>query len=134
MSQYNIGLIAKFVSEKSFRIKYDDTDSLYLICLDKYYEICDRAFNEEKLSKKKYWAEMVNITMDAMKKLYDQVNAYLRIKNGTSYLKMAYKEVLFSICFISKKKYFSIPHEGVVNFRPDDLFKKEIDTVKQSQS
>ena len=46
---------------------------------------------------------MVNITMGVMKKLRDQVNAYLRIKNGTSYLKMAYEEVLFPVCFIGKK-------------------------------
>ncbi|GES83053.1 DNA polymerase family B-domain-containing protein [Rhizophagus clarus] len=132
--QYNIGLVAKFVSGKGFRIKYGDTDSLYITCPDKYYEICDRAFNEGKLSKEEYWTEMVNITMGVMKKLRDQVNAYLRIKNGTSYLKMAYEEVLFPVCFTGKKKYFGVPHEGVVNFRPDDLFKKGIDTVKQGQS
>ncbi|GES76982.1 DNA polymerase family B-domain-containing protein [Rhizophagus clarus] len=132
--QYNIGLVAKFVSGKGFGIKYGDTDSLYLTCPDKYYEICDRAFNEGKLSKEEYWTEMVNITMGVMKKLRDQVNAYLRIKNGTSYLKMAYEEVLFPVCFTSKKKYFSVPHEGVVNFRPDELFRKGIDTVKQGQS
>ncbi|RGB29794.1 DNA polymerase family B-domain-containing protein [Rhizophagus diaphanus] len=132
--QYNIGLVAKFVSEKGFKIKYGDTDSLYLTCPDKYYEICNRAFNEGKLSKKEYWTEMVNITMGVIKKLRDQVNAYLRIKNGTSYLKIVYKEVLFPVCFTSKKKYFSVLHEGVVNFRPDDLFRKGIDTVKQGQS
>ncbi|GBB89184.1 hypothetical protein RclHR1_15880005 [Rhizophagus clarus] len=132
--QYNIGLVAKFVSGKGFRIKYGDTDSLYLTCPDKYYEICDSAFNEGKLSKEEYWTEMVNITMGVMKKLRDQVNAYLRIENGTSYLKMAYEEVLFPICFTGKKKYFGVPHEGVVNFRPDELFRKGIDTVKQGQS
>ena len=77
---------------------------------------------------------MVKITMDIMKRLRDQVNAYLRIKNGTSYLKMAYKEVLFLICFIGKKKYFSISHEDVVNFRSNNLFKRGIDTVKQGNS
>jgi len=77
---------------------------------------------------------MVNITMGAMKKLRDQVNAYLRIKNGTSYLKMAYEEVLFPVCFTGKKKYFGVPHEGVVNFKPDNLFKKGIDSIKQGQS
>ncbi|GES94266.1 DNA polymerase family B-domain-containing protein [Rhizophagus clarus] len=132
--QYNIGLVTKFVSGKGFGIKYGDTDSLYITCPDKYYEICDRAFNEGKLSKEEYWTEMVNITMGVMKKLRDQVNAYLRIKNGTSYLKMAYEEVLFPVCFTGKKKYFGVPHEGVVNFRPDDLFKKGINTVKQGQS
>ncbi|PKK58672.1 DNA/RNA polymerase [Rhizophagus irregularis] len=118
-SQYNIGLVAKFVSEKGFRIKYGDTDSLYLTCPDKYYEICDRAFNEKKLFNEEYWTEIVNITM---------------IENGTSYLKMAYEEVLFPVCFTGKKKYFGVPHEEVVNFRLDEFFRKGIDTVKQGQS
>ena len=47
---------------------------------------------------------------------------------------MAYEEVLFPICFAGKKKYFGIGHEDEVNFRPDDLFKKGIDTVKQENS
>ncbi|CAG8516724.1 13516_t:CDS:2 [Cetraspora pellucida] len=132
--QYNIDLVAKFVSEKGFRIKYKDTDSLYLTCLDKYYEKYDRAFNEENLSKKEYWSEIVKITMNVMKKLHDEINAYLSIKNGTSYLKIAYKEVLFPVCFTGKKKYFGVLHEEVVNFKPDNLFKKGIDSIKQGQS
>src|SRR3989442_1710401 len=77
---------------------------------------------------------MVKITMDVMKKLRDQINAYLRIKSGTSYLKMAYEEVLFPVCFAGKKKYFGIGHEDVVNFKPKILFMKGIDTVKQGKS
>ncbi|RIB05477.1 hypothetical protein C2G38_2219571 [Gigaspora rosea] len=57
-----------------------------------------------------------------------------RIKSGTSYLKMAYKEVLFPVCFTGKKKYFEIGHEDVVNFKPKNLFIKVIDTVKQGKS
>src|SRR6266511_2309785 len=77
---------------------------------------------------------MVKITMNVIKKLRDQINAYLRIKSGTSYLKMAYEEVLFPICFADKKKYFRIGHEEVVNFKLKKLFMKGIDTVKQGKS
>lgn len=42
--QYNINLVAKYVTRKGFGIKYGDTDSLYLTCPDKYYENCDEAF------------------------------------------------------------------------------------------
>ena len=69
-----------------------------------------------------------------MNKFRNKVNAYLRIKNDTSYLKMAYEEVLFPVCFTGKKKYFGIWHEEVVNFKPKSLFTKGIDTVKQGQS
>ncbi|CAG8512302.1 2042_t:CDS:2, partial [Cetraspora pellucida] len=107
--QYNIDLVAKFVSGKGFGIKYGDTDSLYLTCPDKYYKKNNRAFNEDRLSKEEYWSEIVKITIDVMKKLHDQVNAYLRIKNGTSYLKMVYEE-----CFITrmKEKKLNIPDLG----------------------
>ncbi|CAB5210402.1 unnamed protein product [Rhizophagus irregularis] len=131
--KYNLNLVAEFITKKGFGIKYGDTDSLYLTCPDKYYEICDRAFNEGKLSKEAYWTEMVKITMDVMRKLCDQVNAYLRIKSGTSYLKMAYEEVLFPVCFTGKKKYFGVGHEDVVNFKPKKLFMKGIETVKQGK-
>ena len=72
--------------------------------------------------------------MDMIKRLHDQVNAYLRIKNGTSYLKMAYEEVLFPVCFTGKKKYFGISHEDMINFRSNNLFMRRIDTVKQGNS
>jgi len=134
VGKYNIKLVAEYVEKKGFGIKYGDTDSLYLTCPDKYFEKCDEAFFRGELSKEAYWTEMVEITMDVIKKLRDQINAYLRIKNGTSYLKMAYEEVLFPVCFAGKKKYFGIGHEDKVNFRPDVLFKKGIDTVKQGNS
>ncbi|CAI2186493.1 10893_t:CDS:2 [Funneliformis geosporum] len=101
---------------------------------DRYYKKCDKAFSRKKLSKEAYWTEMVKITMDMMKKLRDQVNAYLRIKSEMSYLKMAYEEVLFPICFTGKKKYFGVGHEDVINFEPKNLFMKEIDIVKQDKS
>ncbi|CAI2201806.1 16311_t:CDS:2, partial [Funneliformis geosporum] len=96
--------------KKGFGIKYGDTDSLYFTYLDRYYKKCDEAFSREELSKEAYWTKMVKITIDVMKKLCDQVNAYLRIKSGMSYLKIAYEKVLFPVCFT------------------------EIDTVKQGKS
>src|SRR5581483_4620987 len=101
---------------------------------DRYYEKYDKAFSRKELSKEAYWTEMVKITMDVMKKLRDQINAYLRIKSGTFYLKMAYKEVLFPVCFTGKKKYFRIKYEDIVNFKLKKLFMKGIDIVKQGKS
>ncbi len=128
--KYNLNLIREFVITKDFEIKYGDTDFLYLTCLDKYYEKCDRAFNEEKLSKEEYWTEIVNITINMIKKLRNQVNIYLRIRSGITFLKMTYEKVLFSVYFTGKKKYFRIEYEGVVNFKPKNLFTKRINTVK----
>src|SRR5581483_4845487 len=86
--KYNLNLVAEFITKKVFEIKYSNTDSLYLTCPEKYFGKCDEAFFRKELSKKTYWTEMVKITIDVMKKLCNQINAYLKIKSGTSYLKM----------------------------------------------
>lgn len=72
--------------------------------------------------------------MKVMDDFRNKVNAFLKANNGTSYLKMAYEEVLFPVCFTGKKKYFGIAHEEIVNFKPKKLFTKGINTVKQGQS
>ncbi|CAI2192257.1 9797_t:CDS:2 [Funneliformis geosporum] len=69
--KYNLNLAAEFITKKGFRIKYENTDSLYLTCSDSYYEKCDEAFSREELSKEVYWTEMVKIIMDMMRKLCD---------------------------------------------------------------
>ncbi|CAG8451105.1 4856_t:CDS:2, partial [Cetraspora pellucida] len=132
--QYNINLVTDYITKKSFRIKYGDTDSLYLTCPDEYYKKCDEAFARRELSKEAYWTEMVKITIKIIDNFRNKVNAFLKIKNGTSYLKMAYEEVLFLVCFISKKKYFRVAHKEIVNFKPKKLFTKDIGTVKQGQT
>ncbi|CAI2163789.1 3471_t:CDS:2 [Funneliformis geosporum] len=68
----NLNLVAEFVSKKGFGIKYGDTDSLYLTCLDRYYEKCDEAFSREEIFKVAYWTEIVKITINVMRKLCDQ--------------------------------------------------------------
>ncbi|CAI2188267.1 6812_t:CDS:2 [Funneliformis geosporum] len=103
----NIKLVAKFVKKKGFGIKYGDTDSLYLTCPDSYYEKCDLSYDIGKgiISKQE-------------------------LKTKSDYLKMAYEKVLFSIVFTGKKKYFGIPYEDTLNFKPKEFFIRRINTVK----
>ncbi|RIB01728.1 hypothetical protein C2G38_2229850 [Gigaspora rosea] len=125
--QHNIKLVAEYVTKKKgFGIKYGDTDFLYLTCPIECYKECDLAYNNGKgtILKLEYWTKMVNITMKVMEKLRDDVNTYLKIKNRSTYLKMAYEEVLFPVVFTGKKKYFGIPHKKVPNFNPKELFIK----------
>ncbi|RIB21397.1 DNA polymerase family B-domain-containing protein [Gigaspora rosea] len=103
--QYNINLVADYVTKKSFGIKYGDTDSLYLTCPDEYYKKCDEAFARGELSKKAYWTEMIKITMKVMDNFRNKVNTFFKVKNSTSYLKMAYEEVLFPVCFTGDSLY-----------------------------
>ncbi|RHZ89351.1 hypothetical protein Glove_16g10 [Diversispora epigaea] len=134
--QYIIKLVVEYVTKKGFGIKYGDTDSLYLIFPNKYYKECDLAYNNGKgvISKLEYWIKMVEITMEVMKKLRDDVNTFLKLRTGSNHLKMAYEEVLFPVCFTSKKKYFGIEHKDKPNFgSTENLFIKGIDTVKQGK-
>ena len=134
--QYNIKMVANYVQSKGFRIKYGDTDSLYLTIPEKYYEILDRTYDngEGTISKLDYWNEMVCITMNVMDKLRTEVNTFLKLKSKSPYLKMAYEEVLFPIYFTGKKKYFGVEHKGVPNFESPKPFIKGVDTVKQGGS
>jgi len=134
MGQFNIKLVAEYVLKKGYEIQYGDTDSLYLTCPEDNYKKCDLAYRTNSISTLEYWTEMVNITMKVMEKLRNEVNTYLKIKSRSTYLKMAYEEVLFPVVFTGKKKYFGIPHEKKVTFKPEKLFIKGIDTVKQGQS
>nr|CAG8573485.1 6797_t:CDS:2 [Entrophospora candida] len=82
---------------------YGETDSLYLKSPNNYYKECDLAYNNGKgtISKLEYQMEMVEITMKVMERLCNE------------------------------KKYFGIAHKEAVNFKPDELFIKGIDTIKQ---
>lgn len=132
--QYNIKMVADFVTEKKFKIKYGDTDSLYLAAPENVFVDVDKRYALGELTKEEYWTEMVEITMAELDKLRDDVNACLTADNGTKHLKMAYEEVLFPVVFTGKKKYFGIAHVNVPNFHPKKLFIRGIDVVKQGQT
>ncbi|CAI2194339.1 250_t:CDS:1, partial [Funneliformis geosporum] len=132
--QKNIKLIADFVKNKGFGIKYGDTDSLYLVCPEECFQKCDEAYDSGNgISKEEYWSQMVKISMGAIERLCDEVNDFLKEDNSSHYLKMAYEEVLFPVVFTGKKKYYGIPHESKPNFNKK-LFIRGVEVVKQGQS
>jgi DNA polymerase elongation subunit (family B) len=132
--QKNIKLVADFVKNKGFRIKYGDTDSLYLVCPEECFQECDTAYdNGNRLLKEEYWSQMVNISMGVIERLCDEVNDFLRNYNGSFYLKMAYEEVLFLLVFTGKKKYYGISHTSKPNFN-NKLFIWGVEIVKRGQS
>ncbi|CAI2201130.1 17089_t:CDS:2, partial [Funneliformis geosporum] len=105
--QRNIKLVADFVKNKGFGIKYGNTDSLYLVCPKECFQECDEAYdNGNGISKKEYWSRMIQISMEEIGIFRDEVNTFLREDNGSSYLKMAYEKVLFPVVFTGKKKYY----------------------------
>ncbi|CAI2169011.1 6207_t:CDS:10, partial [Funneliformis geosporum] len=92
----------------------------------------DEAYdNGNGISKEKYWSRIVQISMKEIGILCDEVNTFLREDNGSSYLKIAYKEVLFPVVFTGKKKYYSIRHESKPNFNKE-LFIRGVEIVDNS--
>src|SRR4051794_37586091 len=63
----------------------------------------NEAFSRGELSKEAYWTEMVKITMDVIKKLRDQINAYLRIKLAHLILRWLTKRYYFPYVSLVKR-------------------------------
>jgi DNA polymerase elongation subunit (family B) len=111
----NIHRVKNFVEEQGYRVKYGDTDSLYICCPDRLFQEIDDDYLEARISKLDYWTKMIELTMETIDKFKDDVNTLLANDNGTGFLKMAYEEVLFPFAMVGKKKYIGIKHEGIVN-------------------
>ena len=94
--QQNIKLVADFVKNKEFKIKYGDTDSLYLVCPEEYFQECDTAYdNGNGILKEKYWNEMVKISIRVMGEICDEVNEFLKEDNGVFISKWLMKRFYF---------------------------------------
>lgn len=111
-----------------------NTDSLYISCPDSYYLDLDKDYYSNKIDKEEYNTKLVITTFKAIEDIKVKVNEYLYQNNGTKYLKMSYEEVLYPLAFLSKKKYFGIPHETLPNFKPKDLFIRGLEVKKRGVS
>lgn len=111
-----------------------NTDSLYIECPKEYYTDLDKKYYTNQISKEEYNTEMVLITFQAIEDIKNKVNNHLYKDNGTHYLKMSYEEVLYPLAFLSKKKYYGIPHETIPNFKPKDLFIRGLEVKKRGVS
>lgn len=129
--QYNLKLVADYVKSKGYKIKYGDTDSLYIVPPDSVFKEIDRKFKQGKITKLEYWTAMVEITMAELNRFRDEVNKMLLEDNGTVFLVMAYEEVLFPFISLTKKMYYGIAHERLVNFYPKKLFIRGMAPIKR---
>lgn len=111
-----------------------NTDSLYISCPETYYLELNKQYYTNKISKIQYNTELVIITFKAIEEIKIKVNNYLYKNNGTKYLTMAYEEILWPCTFLSKKKYFGIPHENIPNFKPAEMFIRGLEVKKRGVS
>src|SRR5438067_3373732 len=121
--QKNIRLVADFVKSRGFQIKYENTDSLYIVCPEECFQECDKLYDYgNRIPKEEYWSQIVEISMGEIEKFRDKVNGFLRKDNSSPYLKMVYEKVLFPVVFTGKKKYYGILHESKSNFNKELSF------------
>ena len=132
--QANLLLVKDYVEKLNHKVYYGDTDSLYISCPESYYLEKNKEYYTEQISKLQYNTDLVTITFKAIEDIKIKVNNYLYQNNGTKYLKMAYEEILWPCAFLSKKKYFGIPHENIPNFKPADMFIRGLEVKKRGVS
>ena len=111
-----------------------NTDSLYISCPESYYLEENKEYYTEQIDKIQYNTDLVTITFKAIEDIKIKVNKYLYQDNGTKYLKMAYEEILWPCAFLSKKKYYGIPHEHIPNFKPAEMFIRGLEVKKRGVS
>jgi DNA polymerase elongation subunit (family B) len=131
--QYNLKMVKDYVVELGCKPYYGDTDSIYISCNEKYYRDNDKKFYTGKIDKLTFSNNLIHITFEEIEKIKNLVNTKLLNDNKTEYLKMAYEEVLFPVIFLSKKKYYGIPHENIPNFKKK-LFIRGLEVKKRGVS
>lgn len=134
MGQINIKSVRHIALCMNMKAVYGDTDSMYLACPKYLFREVEHAYETGKISVLEYSTKLVEITFIAMKEINRIVNDYLINLNGNNFLSMAYEEVLFPVAFLAKKNYYGIAHEGIVNFKPNDLFIRGVSVIKRGTS
>jgi DNA polymerase elongation subunit (family B) len=116
------------------RMVVHNTDSLYVSCNAKHFIDHDKEYFSGKIDKLVYGTKLVETTFEQIERAKSAVNAHLINDNGSQFLKMAYEEVLYPVAFLSKKKYYGVPHEDNVDFYPRKLFLRGLEIVKRGAS
>lgn len=132
--QYNIKLIADFLRQRQYNIKYGDTDSLYITCPNHIYREFDLLYAYEKITKEEYYTYLVNTTLKLLPEIENSINQHLEQDNGTTYLRMENEGCNFPFILLGKKKYFGKLHLTVVNFYSKKIYIKGIEVIKQGKS
>ncbi len=116
------------------RMVVHNTDSLYVSCNKSHFVDYDREYFTGKTNKLSYGSKLVEETFKQIEIAKTLVNEMLIKDNGSKHLKMAYEEVLYPVAFLSKKKYYGVPHEENVDFYPKNLFLRGLEIVKRGSS
>jgi DNA polymerase elongation subunit (family B) len=132
----NIKMVAQIVKDAGCRLKYGDTDSCYISCPVKHFTDIDRKYFGGTMTKEEYATALVNMTFKQIDVMKQYVNKLLIKDNGTTFLRVAYEEVLYPCMFLLRKMYAGVEHEELVNFHPrlDEVFTRGLSIKRRSSS
>ncbi len=127
--------VEKFLREElECGVWYGDTDSMYKSVPEIYFVEADKKYYCGQLSKIEYWEECVRIEFREVDQIRDKVNKMIKEFTRSDQLNMAYEEVLFPSAWLSKKKYYGLPHFSEPNFSNTKLFIRGLETKKRGVS
>ena len=134
--QRNIKNVSNLVTSKGCKLYYGDTDSVYISCPAHHFTELDRKYFGGRMTKIDYCTVLIRETFKHIESIKNMVNDYLISDNGTTFLRMAYEEVLFPCVFLLKKMYAGVEHKHIVNFspHPDELFTKGVSLKRRGTS
>src|SRR5690606_21734665 len=78
--------------------------------------------------------QLVQKSFDSIRIIQKKVNDMLQQVSNTHFLSMSYEEFLYPVVFTAKKKYYGIPHEKIINFKPKELFIRGLEVKKRGVS
>lgn len=137
IGQQQAKMVGNNLTDEGYKIVYGDTDSVYVIGPESEYTQIREDHANGKLDLLEYHTALVNKTFDLAKLKFNTVNAMLREINQTSYLKVAYEEVLHPAQYFMPKNYAGLAHIAKVNFNidqnniPKNIMVRGIDAIKQ---
>jgi len=133
--QANLKRVMACLEKNDYKVKYGDTDSVYVTPSNKEYSLEDlmyilhpiQGLKVEELQVeniKNYYIRIINSTFEIASDSQSKINTMLELDNGTKFLNMAYEEILLPADLNGKKKYHGIAHQEVANIQTDKIFEK----------
>lgn len=126
----NILNVANYIEREGFKIKYGDTDSLYVTLPNKLFYECDKDYKSSKINIEEYYRKMVEISMNVMNTEEQKINSFIESQTNSKILRMECEGCYYPMIFLGKKKYFGLHHIEFADFNNAELSIKGLDVIK----
>ncbi len=118
------------------RVNYGDTDSNYVSLTNAWFHDMDEEYQQSTMDSQArlaWWSRMVSTTRTVCELFREETNDVMVAWTGTTYLSLAYEEVLYPTFLAGKKKYAGIAHVDAINFHvpKNKIFIRGLDMIKQ---